>query len=222
MACGAVEQAIDQACSGSCRRSVSSVVSFLSQQLTCSGGSASRALVAVFPQHALAHLRHRSVGIQRKSLEHHARACSEHFGPLPVGDFYRYRRGGEPMAGKRPDPHAADRGEHRGLSDLQAVREAASKLPPVTLRDLMDSAAPDAGLDRRGRIDHRVRSASLRRACPSARVAGGPWHARRRGEPDRRQWIPAKAAKIRRAIGRGPMATMRARRSADGVRATSA
>src|SRR3546814_20769485 len=38
------------------------------------------------------------MGIQEKVLELHARAWSEDFIALPVGGFYRYRRGGESHA----------------------------------------------------------------------------------------------------------------------------
>src|SRR5690606_31706318 len=37
-------------------------------------------------------------GLQQKVLEQHARAWSEDFVALPVGGFYRYRRGGETHA----------------------------------------------------------------------------------------------------------------------------
>ena len=41
-------------------------------------------------------------GIQQKVLEQHARAWSEDFAALPIGGFYRYRRGGESHAWEAP------------------------------------------------------------------------------------------------------------------------
>ena len=50
-------------------------------------------------------------GIQQKVLQQHARAWAEDVAALPIGGFYRYRRGGEtPCLGSEPDPYAAERG----------------------------------------------------------------------------------------------------------------
>jgi len=78
-------------------------------------------------------------GIQRKVLEIHERAWSEDFIALPVGGFYRYRRGG--------DPHAFDGSLIHTLQQACATdsyatykrySEAVRRMPIINLRDLLD------------------------------------------------------------------------------------
>ena len=78
-------------------------------------------------------------GIQQKTLEMHGRAYSEDFTALPVGGFYRYRRGGEQHGFDGTLIHtlqmavATDSyGVYKRYSD--GLRE----LPPVNLRDLLE------------------------------------------------------------------------------------
>ncbi len=78
-------------------------------------------------------------GIQIKSLEAHGRAYDEETVALPVGGFYRYRRGGEVHAFEGSLIHvlqsavAADSyGTYRRYAD------GLRKLPPIHLRDLLD------------------------------------------------------------------------------------
>jgi glutamate synthase (NADPH) large chain len=83
-------------------------------------------------------------GIERKILKLHARAWSEDFIALPVGGFYRYRRGGETHAWEAGAIHtlqAAVAGD--SYFTYKKFSEAVSKLPPTTLRDLLDFKRDD-------------------------------------------------------------------------------
>src|SRR3546814_2444699 len=48
------------------------------------------------------------MGIQEKVLDLHVRAWNEDFVALPVGGFFRYRRGGESHAWERSEEHTSD------------------------------------------------------------------------------------------------------------------
>ncbi|MHA1599399.1 MAG: glutamate synthase central domain-containing protein, partial [Alphaproteobacteria bacterium] len=76
-------------------------------------------------------------GIRQKVLDLHTRAWSEDFIALPVGGFYRYRRGGEAHAWEAGLIHtlqAAVAGD--SYFTYKRFSEAVGKLPPTTLRDL--------------------------------------------------------------------------------------
>jgi glutamate synthase (NADPH/NADH) large chain len=104
----------------------------------------SRSLVnAVFPGMSSRISGIGSSGIERKVREIHRRAMTEDTVMLPVGGFYRYRRGGEPhqhdgrlihilQAACANDSYATYKKYAQGQHDL----------PPISLRDLLDFA-PD-------------------------------------------------------------------------------
>ena len=61
-------------------------------------------------------------GVQEKIAEQHARAFDEDVVALPIGGFYKTRRGGDRAQFRgQPHPHAAGRGEHRVLREVQAA-----------------------------------------------------------------------------------------------------
>ena len=78
-------------------------------------------------------------GIQKKSLELHASAWNENVLALPIGSFYRYRRGGE--------VHSFDGNLIHTLQTAVATdsyptykrySDGLRKLPPINLRDLLE------------------------------------------------------------------------------------
>jgi len=78
-------------------------------------------------------------GIQLKSLEAHRRAYDEDLPTLPVGGFYRYRRGGEQHAFDAALVHllqSAVGGDN--YATYRRYAEGVRKLPPIHLRDLLD------------------------------------------------------------------------------------
>ncbi len=78
-------------------------------------------------------------GIQQKVLEQHARAWAEDFAALPIGGFYRYRRGGESHAWEASLIHMLQSAvSSEAYQTFKRYSEAVAKLPPVTLRDLLD------------------------------------------------------------------------------------
>ena len=78
-------------------------------------------------------------GIQKKVLEAHGRAFDEEIVALPVGGFYRYRRGGERHAYEGPLIHMLQHAVGTdSYSTYKKYTEAIGKQPPITLRDLLD------------------------------------------------------------------------------------
>jgi glutamate synthase (NADPH/NADH) large chain len=78
-------------------------------------------------------------GIQQKVLQQHARAWAEDFAALPIGGFYRYRRGGETHAWEANLIHMLQSAvSSEAYQTFKRYSEAVAKLPPVTLRDLLD------------------------------------------------------------------------------------
>ena len=78
------------------------------------------------------------VGIQQKILELHDRAFTDEFAALPVGGFYRYRRGGETHgweAGLIHTLQAAVTSE--SYQTYKKFSDGIHALPPVALRDLL-------------------------------------------------------------------------------------
>ncbi|MFQ5954601.1 MAG: glutamate synthase large subunit [Kiloniellales bacterium] len=77
-------------------------------------------------------------GIQRKVLEIHERAMDPDVIPLPIGGFYRYRRGGEPHQHDGRLIHVL---QTACASDSYATYKKYAKgqyeLPPINLRDLL-------------------------------------------------------------------------------------
>src|SRR5258708_24805571 len=78
-------------------------------------------------------------GIQLKSLEMHRRGYAEDVIALPVGGFYRYRRGGELHASEGSLVHTV---QNAAATDsygaYRRYSEGLRKLPPIHLRDLLD------------------------------------------------------------------------------------
>jgi len=78
-------------------------------------------------------------GIQQKVLERHRRAWNEDFVTLPVGGFYRYRRGGEQHAWQAGLIHTLQAAVATdSYSTYMKFSEGTHKLPPSSLRDLLD------------------------------------------------------------------------------------
>ncbi|MEX0815034.1 MAG: glutamate synthase large subunit [Dongiaceae bacterium] len=78
-------------------------------------------------------------GIQRKVLQLHRRAWSEDVAALPVGGFYRYRRGGETHAWEANAIHTLQAAvTSESYQTYKKYTESLAKLPPVNIRDLLD------------------------------------------------------------------------------------
>jgi glutamate synthase (NADPH/NADH) large chain len=78
-------------------------------------------------------------GIQRRVLEIHGRAFAEDFVALPVGGFYRYRRGGELHAFEGTLIHVLQTAVATdSYATYKRYAEGVRKMPPVNLRDLLD------------------------------------------------------------------------------------
>jgi glutamate synthase (NADPH/NADH) large chain len=78
-------------------------------------------------------------GIELRTREAHERAFAEDVIALPIGGFYRYRRGGEKHAFEAELIHmlqsAVDRDSY---ATFKRYSEAVRKQPPLNLRDLLD------------------------------------------------------------------------------------
>jgi glutamate synthase (NADPH) large chain len=78
-------------------------------------------------------------GIEIKTLETHRRAYDEDVIALPVGGFYRYRRGGELHAFEGTLIHTLQTAvESDSYGAYRRYSEGLRKLPPIQLRDLLD------------------------------------------------------------------------------------
>jgi len=78
-------------------------------------------------------------GIQLKSLEMHRRGYAEDVIALPVGGFYRYRRGGELHAFEGSLVHTLQNAVATdSYGAYRRYSEGLRKLPPIHLRDLLD------------------------------------------------------------------------------------
>ena len=78
-------------------------------------------------------------GIQIKALEAHRRAYDEEALALPVGGFYRYRRGGELHAFEGSLIHVLQSAvAEDSYGTYRRYAEGLRKLPPIHLRDLLD------------------------------------------------------------------------------------
>jgi glutamate synthase (NADPH) large chain len=78
-------------------------------------------------------------GIQLKSLEMHRRGYAEDVIALPVGGFYRYRRGGELHAFEGTLVHTLQTAVATdSYGAYRRYSEGLRKLPPIHLRDLLD------------------------------------------------------------------------------------
>ena len=115
---------------------------------------------------------------------------AEDFAALPIGGFYRYRRGGETHAWEASLIHTLQSAvSSEAYQTFKRYSEAVAKLPPVTLRDLLDF--------RQGRtpisIDEVESITEIRKRFVTpgmslgCAVARGPRHAQHRHEPHRRQ-----------------------------------
>ncbi len=78
-------------------------------------------------------------GIQRKVLQMHARAWDEDVVTLPVGGFYRYRRGGEAHAFQANAIHTLQAAvANDSYATYRRYVEQVAAQPPINLRDLLD------------------------------------------------------------------------------------
>ncbi len=78
-------------------------------------------------------------GIQQKILDLHEKAWSEDFITLPVGGFYRYRRGGESHAWEAGLIHTLQSAvANDAYSTYRKFSDGVRNLPPSSLRDLVD------------------------------------------------------------------------------------
>ncbi|MCC7271287.1 MAG: glutamate synthase large subunit [Alphaproteobacteria bacterium] len=78
-------------------------------------------------------------GLQRRTLEIHRRAFDEDFVALPVGGFYRFRRGGDPHAFEGTLIHTLQQAcATDSYATYKRYSEGVRKMPPITLRDLLD------------------------------------------------------------------------------------
>ena len=78
-------------------------------------------------------------GIQQKALEMHADAWREDVVTLPVGGFYRYRRGGEAHGWQAKLIHMMQEAVGSdSFSLFKKYSEGLRQLPPTALRDLLD------------------------------------------------------------------------------------
>jgi len=78
-------------------------------------------------------------GIQLKSLEMHGRGYAEDVIALPVGGFYRFRRGGELHAFEGSLVHTLQNAVATdSYGAYRRYSEGLRKLPPIHLRDLLD------------------------------------------------------------------------------------
>ena len=79
------------------------------------------------------------IGIQKRVMDLHARAWSEDFTALPIGGFYKYRRGGETHAWAPDLIHMLQSAvASESYQTFKKYSEAVHKLPPVAIRDLLD------------------------------------------------------------------------------------
>ena len=78
-------------------------------------------------------------GIERKVVEMHTRAYDEDVIALPVGGFYRYRRGGEAHAFQGNMIHILQRAcNSDSYRTYRKYVEEVAKQPPINIRDLLD------------------------------------------------------------------------------------
>ena len=78
-------------------------------------------------------------GIQRKVVDLHRQAFGSPAGALPIGGFYRYRRGGEAHAFAPAMVHMLqDAVATDSYKTYRKYSEGMRKLPPINLRDLLD------------------------------------------------------------------------------------
>jgi glutamate synthase (NADPH) large chain len=90
------------------------------------------------------------VGIQRRVLDLHRRAWSEDYTALPVGGFYRFRRGGEAHAWEAGVIHMLQSAvATESYQTFKRYSEAMEKRPPIAIRDLLafESSAPSISID---------------------------------------------------------------------------
>ncbi len=87
-------------------------------------------------------------GIQQKVLELHDRAWDADVIALPVGGFYRYRRGGEQHAWEAGLIHTLQAAvANDSYSTYKKFSEGVAKLPPSALRHLLDfKVSPDQAI----------------------------------------------------------------------------
>jgi glutamate synthase (NADPH) large chain len=81
-------------------------------------------------------------GVQEKIAEQHARAFDEDVIALPIGGFYKYRRGGDHHNFEGNLIHMLqDAVNTESYAKYKKYSEAVRRLPPINLRDLLDFKA---------------------------------------------------------------------------------
>jgi glutamate synthase (NADPH/NADH) large chain len=86
-------------------------------------------------------------GVERNLRALHARAYAEEYAALPVGGFYKYRRGGETHAWQGALIHTLQSAVATdSYSTFKKYSEGTRRLPPVALRDLLDFAPRGPGI----------------------------------------------------------------------------
>ena len=84
-------------------------------------------------------------GIERKVIEQHARAYDEDVITLPIGGFYRYRRGGEAHNWEAGLIHTLQAAVSTdSYTTFRKYSETLRSLPPINLRDLLDFEPKEA------------------------------------------------------------------------------
>ncbi len=79
------------------------------------------------------------IGIQHKVIEQHGRAFAGDYVTLPVGGFYRYRRGGEAHFWDGELIHTMQAAvESDSYATYKKFADGVYRLPPTNLRDLLD------------------------------------------------------------------------------------
>ncbi len=79
------------------------------------------------------------IGIQQKVLELHEKAWDRDVATLPVGGFYRYRRGGEAHAYEGSLIHTLQQAvATESYGAYKRYSDGVRSLPPINLRDLLD------------------------------------------------------------------------------------
>jgi Glutamate synthase domain 2 len=115
------------------------------------------------------------VGIQRRVLELHRRAWSEDYTALPVGGFYRFRRGGEAHAWEAGLIHMLQSAvATESYQTFKRYSEAMEKRPPIAIRDLLAFDHRPPSPSTRWNRSPRSASASTPPACPWARSRPRP------------------------------------------------
>ena len=164
-------------------------------------------------------------GVQEKIAEQHARAFDEDVVALPIGGFYKTRRGGDRHNFEGNLIHMLqDAVNTEFYAKYRKYSEQVRRLPPINLRDLLDFKTDRAAVA----IDEVELITELRKRLVAPGISLGALG------PEAHETLSiamnrigaksdsAKAARIRRATRRAPTATTPRRPSSRSPRAASA